>query len=354
MKSAPRLSVIVPVRNGGATLEACLRGLLPSIADLAEILVVDDGSTDNSAAIANALGVRVVANPRGRGPAAARNAGAALTTGGVLLFIDADVVVQASTVLDVVAVLDAETTLAGVFGSYDDRPHEPNFLSQYKNLLHHFTHQTGRAASGSFWGGCGALRRQAFEAVGGFDEQRYRRASIGDIELGLRMARSGRRIRLDARLQVKHLKRWTAFSLLKAEIVDRAYPWSRLIVSTGPLPDDLNLRRASRWSAGLVGLVVLAGLYLALGARRFYGVPAFELALAAGVMATALVLVVNRQFYGFLLRARGPLFTLRAIPLHLCYFFYSGVTFVLCWLWEQGRRDRSRHHKVDAPRASSA
>ena len=139
--------MIIPVRNGGATLEACLRGLLPTPAELAEILVVDDGSTDTSAAIASALGIRVVANPRGRGPAASRNVGAAQATGGVLLFIDADVVVQTSTVRDVLVVLDAEPTLAGVFGSYDDQPHEPNFLSQYKNLLHHFTHQTARASS---------------------------------------------------------------------------------------------------------------------------------------------------------------------------------------------------------------
>ena len=314
---------------------------------------MDDGSTDNSAAIASALGIRVVANPRGRGPAASRNVGAEQTTGGVLLFIDADVVVQTSTVRDVLVVLDAEPTLAGVFGSYDDQPHEPNFLSQYKNLLHHFTHQTARASSRSFWGGCGAIRREAFEAVGGFDGQKYQRASIEDIELGLRMARAGLRIRLDARLQVKHLKRWTASSLLKADILHRAYPWSRLIVSNGSLPDDLNLRPASRWSAALVGLVVLASLYLVLGVRRVFGIPAFELVLAVGIIALVQVLCVNREFYGFLLRARGPLFTLRAIPWHLGYYFYSGVTFVLCWMWEQLRRDKSRRHTLDEPRASS-
>jgi hypothetical protein len=40
----------------------------------------------------------------------------------------------------------------------------------------------------------------------------------------------------------------------------------------------------------------------------------------------------------FVIRARGLGFTLRAVPLHLCYYLYSGVTFVECWAWEQGGR----------------
>ena len=153
---------------------------------------------------------------------------------------------------------------------------------------------------------------------------------------------------------MKHLKRWTATSLLRAEIFHRAYPWSKRLVSSGPLPDDLNLRRSSCWSAGLVGVAVLASLYLVLGVGRPYGVVAFELAVAVAIGAVTMAVILNREFYGFLFRARGPLFVLRAIPWHLGYFFYSGVTFVFCWVRERFRRDKSRPHKVDQPRASSA
>ena len=193
----PRVSVIVPAHNGAATLEACLGRLLRSPREIVEVLVVDDHSADGSAALAGSLGASVIANPRGRGPGAARNVGAERARGNILLFVDADVIVQESTVKQVLDVFDANPAIAAVFGSYDDEPAAPNFLSQYRNLFHHFTHQTSRAESCSFWGGCGAIRREAFEAVGGFDEQKYPRASIEDIELGFRLSRANLHVRLD-------------------------------------------------------------------------------------------------------------------------------------------------------------
>jgi hypothetical protein len=53
--------------------------------------------------------------------------------------------------------------LAAVIGSYDDEPFEPNFLSQYKNLLHHYVHQTANRDASTFWGACGAIRRESFD-----------------------------------------------------------------------------------------------------------------------------------------------------------------------------------------------
>jgi GT2 family glycosyltransferase len=331
----PRVSVIIPVHNGASTLEACLPPLLDNDRRLAEVIVIDDRSSDGSGAVARALGARVIANTRGLGPAAARNLGAQLATGDILFFIDADVTVRASTVQRVVDVLDANPDVAAVFGSYDDEPSEPNFLSQYKNLFHHFTHQTARTDSGSFWAGCGAIRHQVFDAVGGFDEHKYQRASIEDIELGFRLNKAKQQVRLDPDLQVKHLKRWTTLSLIKTEILDRARPWSTLIISNNAIPDDLNLRWSFRLSAILVGILAFALPFLFFGAGDLYGVGITQVALAAMLVACAFVILLNRRFYLFLLRARGLGFALRAVPLHLCYYFYSGVTFVFCWIWEQ-------------------
>ena len=81
-------------------------------------------------------------------------------------------------------------------------------VSQYRNLLHHFVHQEGNPEASTFWAGCGAVRRAAFDAVAGYDEARFRRPSIEDIELGYRLRRAGYRIRLDRDLQCTHLKRW--------------------------------------------------------------------------------------------------------------------------------------------------
>ena len=334
----PRVSVVVPVYNGERTLARCLTALSRTPAGLAEVIVVDDRSTDQTAAIARSLGARVMPNPDGRGPAAARNAGAAVARGDILLFIDADVEVQAGTVAQIVEHLDRYPDVAAVFGSYDDDPAHPNFASQYRNLLHHFIHQTAERRSASFWAGCGAIRRDVFLQAGGFDAVKYPRPSTEDIELGLRLARAGRLVHLDRDIQVKHLKAWTALSMMRSDIFDRAVPWSQLILSGGSLPADLNLRWSHRLSAALSALLFASLLFLAFGHRRFYGIPATAVAVLAFVLLLIQLLPLDGRFYRFLLQRRGALFVLRVLPVHLLYYFYSGVTFCAIWLWHHAGR----------------
>jgi hypothetical protein len=64
----------------------------------------------------------------------------------------------------------------------------------------------------------------------------------------------------------------------------------------------------------------------------------FPVALVVALLALLQALVLNRGFYLFLLRARGVLFMVRAIPLHFCYYLYSAATFVVCWAIERLRR----------------
>ena len=78
--------------HGGATLDACLRSVAASTTRSIEVIVVDDGSADDSARIAERAGARVLRLAR-RGRAAALNSGIADATGEVILFTDADCVV---------------------------------------------------------------------------------------------------------------------------------------------------------------------------------------------------------------------------------------------------------------------
>jgi GT2 family glycosyltransferase len=322
------LSVVVPVRDGGARLEQCLDALLASDSEPFELLVVDDGSTDGgaSAAACRARGVEVVELMRNFGPAAARNRGAERARGSVLLFVDADVVVRPDTLSRVAALFRGRPEVAAVFGSYDDEPAATNFVSQYKNLQHHFTHQQASEQAETFWAGCGAVRRAAFEAVGGFDERRYTKPSVEDIELGLRLRGAGYRIALDKGLRVKHLKRWTLSSLLRADIFDRALPWSRLILNGGGgMINDLNLRVRERACAALVGLAA-ALLVLAC----FFSAPVAALLAGAAGVALASVLILNLRLFRFFLARRGAAFAAASFVMLLLYYFYSGAVFALC------------------------
>ncbi len=317
----PRMSVIVPVRNDAGSLAQCLAALTTARPPDTEIIVVDDASTDASAAVAARFPVRLVRLARQGGPAAARNHGAGQAAGDVLMFVDSDVVVAPGALRQAAALLDARPDVAAVFGSYDARPAAPGLVSRYRNLLHHFVHQEGAAEASTFWAGCGAVQRRAFEEVGGFDPGRFPRPSIEDIELGLRLCRAGHRIRLERTLQATHLKRWTFRSMLWTDIAGRAVPWSRLALEHGALPDDLNLRRDQRWSAALVGLATVGLAGSAIEPRLA----------AASVAALAGVIWLNRRLYRFFAAHGGVPFAGACAALHWLYYLYGGLAFVGVW-----------------------
>ena len=321
MNRQPFISIIIPVYNGSKYLNRCLEAIMASSYRLYEIIVVDDGSTDDSDDIARKKGARVFQLERQSGPAAARNYGAKQAQGDILFFVDSDVLVQKGTIERVAKNFMENPDIAALFGSYDDNPSEKNFLSQYKNLFHHYVHQQSSSEAVTFWAGCGAVRRNVFEKVGGFDQNRYRRPEIEDIELGYRMRRMGCQILLDKMLQVKHLKQWRLGSLLRADIFCRAIPWSKLILESRGMVNDLNLRTSDRISTGLVGLSVGIIPFSALEPQLLYAILIF----------VAVIFILNYRLYGFFLNRKGLKFTALAFPLHLLYYIYSGASFVLCW-----------------------
>src|SRR5215831_2536071 len=251
------ISVIIPVYNGGPNFRKCLvsvKALLPSPI---EVIVVGDGDTDGSSQLAQEFGVTVLRFSSPGGPARARNFGASRAKGEIVFFVDADVTLPSDAIGRVAKVFQREPDLAALFGSYDDSPGETNFLSQYRNLLHHYVHQNGREDASTFWAACGAIRREVFLAMGGFDET-YVKPSIEDIELGYRLKRAGYSIRLCKSLQVKHWKRWELGSMLKADFFQRALPWTDLILRHRHCINDLNTGMSGRASVLLTfGLLCL-------------------------------------------------------------------------------------------------
>src|SRR5690606_35080077 len=129
-------------------------------------------------------------------------------TGEILVFVDADVVPAPGAITGMSDLLARSPDVAAVFGAYDLTPPERNFCSQFKNLAHSYVHEIGNPEASTFWAGLGAVRTEAFRAVGGFDD-RFTRPPVEDIELGYRLVAAGYRIRLDPRFRGTHLKRWT-------------------------------------------------------------------------------------------------------------------------------------------------
>ncbi|MEZ5428799.1 MAG: glycosyltransferase family 2 protein [Pyrinomonadaceae bacterium] len=316
-----KISAIVPVYNGEAFLERCLDALFASDYHSFEVIVVDDRSTDKSPEIARQKGARVLSMTKRSGPAGARNFAAEKTDADILLFVDADVLVKTNTLSLIAESFDQNPEISALFGSYDDEPGEPNFLSQYKNLQHHFVHQTSNPEASTFWAGLGAVRREAFEKIGGFDCERFAVPSIEDIDLGVRLRSTGHRILLNREIQAKHLKRWEPVSLIKTEVFCRAMPWSKLILTSQGLINDMNLKTNDRLSAGFVALSLLV-------LPLVFWQPLLLFLLLAFLLA---ILYLNRKIFAFFYRKKGFLFALFAYPWQFFYFFYSGATFVFCW-----------------------
>lgn len=373
---APRVSVVVPVRNDPDNLRICLTALQSSTIRDFEVLVIDDGSTDNTASVAEQLGATVRRQPTSGGPARARNRGAELARGEIVLFVDADVCIHADTIEQCLRTFDDQPNVAAVFGSYDTNPGSPALIAQYKNLFHHFVHQQSSEEAGTFWSGCGAVRREIFRRLGGFDAGRYERPCIEDIDFGMRLRHAGHRIVLNKAMQGSHRKRWTLSGLIRSDVFDRGVPWTHLILEHKDLPADLNLGWLQRIGAVLsvltvlgwlatcwyfpgmaalpvvvYGMIELADAWTArrdlragatVGARIWSAAVVVLAAIALGYLgywlrkwglAIALPLlglvVLNHRFYAFFLKQRGIAFTLAVLPLHVLYFLYSGVALLV-------------------------
>lgn len=312
------LSIVIPVRNGGESFRQCLASLKQFSAIAVETIIVVDGGTDDSWRWAEASGATVLQLPKTGGPARARNIGAQAATSDLIFFMDADVTINADTLSGVISAFRQQPDLAALIGSYDDAPGASNFLSQYKNLFHHYTHQMGCEEASTFWGACGAIRRDVFLAVGGFDEV-YRYPSIEDIELGYRLKRAGYKIQLCKTVQVKHLKHWGVVSLLKAEVFYRALPWTELLWRDRQFVNDLNLKLSSRLS--LILTYSLLGVLVA----SIWWTQLVGIAVVLGLT----LLMLNLPVYQFFQQKRGAWFAVQTIPWHWLYFFYSGLAFAL-------------------------
>lgn len=309
-----RLSIIVPARDAENTLGRCLKALQAEIGPESEILVVDDGSIDRTGEIARAFGLEPIRLAHSEAPAAARNLGARAARGPVLLFIDADTEACPGFLSRALTPIESGEVDA-LIGSYDDEPSDPSTVSRFKNLAHYHFHQESAGPIASFWGACGVIRRDLFFAVGGFDADKFRKASIEDVELGWRLNERGSRIRLDPELRVRHLKRWTLTSLIVTDVFCRAVPWTRLCLERGKFPRTLNLSLRQRIAA-LVALPLVL-----LPASPWLGQPLASIAVAAFPLAIGL----NFRLFRLFLNRGGPRLAFAGFFLQQLYYLYSWV-----------------------------
>jgi glycosyltransferase involved in cell wall biosynthesis len=302
----PRLSVVMPVYNAEGTLAECLTRLYKSAFGDFEVVIVDDGSTDGSRAIASSFPVRIVPTDGRVGPAAARNLGARVAEGDVIFFIDSDVMVQPDTLARVAARFE-RGDVEGIVGVQSAAMRHRDLVSQYKNLWMRWTYvrQTGDVPL--FYTTAAAIRREAFLGAGGFD-QGYATPNVEDTAFGQKLARLGIRVRVEPELEVEHVKRYSLSGLLRTDYM-RAVSLTRLkLRERGDLTRNNTSVPGSYMAsvplAGLGALVLVLGVML--------GLPLLG---AVGGLALAGVTALNAGFLAAIRDTEGAIRAVAVIPL---------------------------------------
>ncbi len=250
--SAPRLSVIIPTRNCLEWLPRAMASALAVPVEGVEVIIVDDGSTDGTAAFlaqaeAAGLPIRVLRRAGGEGAAAARNAGLAMARAPVVGFLDADDIWQPGRIAERLAYHEAHPETALSFGEYEtlyaDNRREPRLLGYMPRFAAAIAPdeqdwqgeilELGAAGAGLIYGEnpvCTSVvlaSRAAVEAVGGFD------ASLGqaeDWDLWIRLALRGP-VAYAPRPQGLHMHRKDSLS---SEVRARCLAVSTVLERYGP------------------------------------------------------------------------------------------------------------------------
>jgi glycosyltransferase involved in cell wall biosynthesis len=311
----PAISVVIPVCNGAGTLRACLESVYRSAFSDFEVVVVDDGSVDGSAAVARSFPCTLLKLPKSSGAATARNIGARASYGCILVFLDADMLIRRETLGMIVRAFSERSDVDALFGSCTKECASAGFFSRYKNLLHHYTHQTSNLEAVTFWSGCGAVRREVFFGLGEFDP-RWR--FMEDVEFGHRLHLRGHLILLYKELQLTHCKRYTLPSLIRSDLIGRAIPWTQLMLETRVVRRDLNLRWHNLLSVPLSYLILISPALFRVG----------WLPLLLGVLPLLFV-ALNRRFLAFTYQQYGLLFAAGSCLMSWFSYLYSGLGLVL-------------------------
>src|SRR5438270_2213426 len=348
MSARRRLSVIVPVRDGSATLDRALTAILASELprDDYELIVVDECSSDRSAEHAARYADTVIRlSGRRCGPAYACNRGAELATGEVLGFVDADAMVQPDTLPRMLRILSENRALDAVTATHDPSAEGRHLVSQYWNLLLHFGEARRTGTSANVASPCAVIKRDAFLAAGMYDEWRFATARLEGVEFGRRLEASGRNVITSKELRIVGLKERNFRSLCR-EVWDRSlllarslgYQRTRLAVP-GEVVFTLSCSLATFFA--LLCVVAFSAGFSATILPR----PSMPVKIAIVLLGA---MALNLPAHLFFARMRGISFAIAVAPLHLLMQAISGLGLCAGWVVGQIVGDRTPEVTVQA------
>ena len=283
------ISVIIPNRNGASTIGKCLTAALASRHDNFEVIVVDDGSGDDSVEIIKGFPCRLIRLAQHGGAARARNTGAREARGSVLFFTDADCLLQP----DSLAIASETLAHAGpdcvAGGTYTPLPHDRRFFSIFQSAFIHYCETRNPQRPDYLATHALAIPAQIFSQSGGFREEFL--PILEDVEFSHRLRRMGYALVMNPALQVQHIFDYSLARSLGNAAFKASY-WTLYSIGNGDLLADSGTASLGLKLNGAVyflGLLLLL-LYFATGSVLF-------------LSALAAAIVLNLYWNRGLLRA---------------------------------------------------
>ena len=297
-----QMSVIVPARNASTTLGACLKGIRAALTEDAEVILVDDYSSDSTSDIAKQYADHVESLLAHKGLANARNIGKKIARGKHIIFVDSDVIVPKDVFIKIEYCFKRHPDVYAVTGLLSKEHPNRDFFSQYKNLYMHFIFKNQQDPIQFLYGSIHAFREKP--AVDYDVSMRY----AEDTAMGMELSHAGKKIMLMKDLEVVHLKRHNLLSLIRNDF-NISFYWARLFLRyqrSGQL-----LRHGPGFAhapTNQILSIITAPIILFFGILYFFE-PQY---LALLISATAAWVYWNWRFFLFLYLEKRGLFALMA------------------------------------------
>ena len=303
------ISVIIPTRNRNHTLGRCLASLKKSTHPPCEVIVVDDCSKENCSSIVESFGFRTIRLDEPHEAESARNRGAQLAKGDILVFTDSDMVLQPDVLKRIHDHLSTNR-YAAVSGVCTPETDDKKLAARYKNLWLYYSYVNSPRNFDWFVTSIGAVRKKVFFELKGFRTTYPTISGGGDLEFGRRLKEAGKKIRLDTAIQGKHLKRYTIWSLLRNDYV-RGKGWFEFAAGKRVLWHVLKrFRIGNIYPAFIASVLISLSLLVSLVLALLDGIFLYL------AMFFALVhLLMNYSLFRFFRREAGAGFLLKAIPM---------------------------------------
>jgi len=229
------VSVIIPNRNGGATIGKCLEAALASHYDNFEIIVVDDASQDNSISVIEQYPCKLVRLARHKGAALARNRGAQHGRGGIFFFTDADCLLQSDTIALAARTLASGGAEAIVGGTYTPAPYDRRFCSRFQSVGINYA-ETRRAPAADYIATHAlAINADCFRKHQGFAATPM--PILEDVEFSHRLRRAGCRLVMNPAIQVQHIFNYSLLRSLRNAYIKSKY-WTCYAIGNRDLLAD--------------------------------------------------------------------------------------------------------------------